>query len=89
MTSAQANTPAHQVRFGSIKAVIWRNATNLGDVYSVRIVRLYKTDGRWVESPNYNRDDLLVVAKVADAAHTWIHAQAASGAHQGSNEEAS
>lgn len=75
MSSAQRNTTAHQIRFGSIKAVIWRNPTNLGDVFSVRIVRLYKSDGRWVESPNYNRDDLLVVAKAADAAHSWLHEQ--------------
>jgi hypothetical protein len=36
---------------------------------------LFKQDDKWAASQNFGRDDLLVLAKVADQAHTWIHEQ--------------
>jgi hypothetical protein len=40
----------------------------------VTITRLYKPDGEasWRTSTAFNRDDLPLVAKVADLAHTYI-----------------
>jgi len=40
----------------------------------VTITRLYKLDGEqtWRTSTAFNRDDLPLVAKVADLAHTYI-----------------
>lgn len=38
--------PAHTIRFGYIKASIWRNQTKSGERHSVSIVRLYRN---WVE----------------------------------------
>jgi hypothetical protein len=35
--------------------------------------RLYKPEGEdWQDSTSFGRDDLPLVAKVADMAHTWI-----------------
>ena len=35
--------------------------------------RLYRTeDGKWQSTAGFNRDDLLVLGKVADASHTRI-----------------
>jgi len=70
------NKPAHQIRFGSIKASIWENETVNGAWYNVTIQRLYHQDGEWHWSDSFGRDELLLVAKVADTAHTWICAQA-------------
>ena len=34
--------------------------------------RIYKDGDQWKHAENFRRDELLVVAKVADQAHTWI-----------------
>jgi hypothetical protein len=66
--------PAHEVRLGRVKATVWANHhAEQGIWYSVLITRLYKDDqGQWQSAAAYGRDDLLLVAKVADLAHTWI-----------------
>lgn len=69
--------PAHEVRLGAIKAAIWKNDTNNGVRYNATFTRLYKDkeDDQWKSTDSFGRDDLLVLAKVADAAHTWIFQQ--------------
>jgi hypothetical protein len=68
--------PTHEVRLGGIKAAIWRNKTESGDTrFSVRLCRIYKDGDAWKSSQSYNRDDLLLLAKVADQVHSWIHQQ--------------
>lgn len=66
--------PVQEFRLGRIKAAVWANETQLGTRYSVTIVRLFKVDGdaTWRTSTAFNRDDLPLVAKVADLAHTHI-----------------
>ncbi len=68
-----ANRPAYEVRLGRIKATVWRNASDSGPWYSTVISRLYKEGNDWRQSESYGRDDLPLVMKVADLAHTWIH----------------
>ena len=63
--------PAYEIRMGVIKAAIWKN----GSHYHVTVSRLYKDNGDWKYSENFRRDDLLVLAKVVDLAHTWIYQQ--------------
>ena len=70
-----ANKPTHEIRIGAIKAVIWANDTQNGTRHNVTFARLYKDDDGWKESTSFGRDDLLLLAKVADKAHTWIHEQ--------------
>lgn len=67
--------PVHTIRFGLIKASIWQNQTRSGDRHSVTIVRLYKNGDTWVESSRFGRDDLPLVSKLSDLAHTWIYQQ--------------
>jgi len=70
--------PIHEVRIGAIKAAVWRNDTSNGVRYNVTLSRLYKDkeDNQWKSTDSFGRDDLLVVAKVADSAHSWISQQA-------------
>ena len=70
---AKNNAPVNEVRFGRIKACVWENQTDNGIRYSVSVVRLYKDDEGWKESLSFDRDDLPLVAKVADQCHTWIY----------------
>lgn len=72
---AQSDRPVHEVRLGKVKAAIWRNETEVGTRYSVTITRIYKTESGWESSSSYGRDELPLVAKVADMAHSWIYQQ--------------
>ena len=64
--------PIHEVRLGSIKAAVWRNDTETGVRYNVTLSRLYKEGDQWKSTDSFGRDDLLLLAKVADNAHSWI-----------------
>ena len=67
--------PAHEVRLGSVKAAIWKNDTDNGVRYKTTFSRLYKDGEEWKNTDSFGRDDLLVLAKLADQAHSWIHEQ--------------
>ena len=69
---APRNQPVHEVRLGGIKAAIWQNETQTGVRYNVTFSRLYKDGDQWKSSDSFGRDDLLLLGKVADRAHSWI-----------------
>lgn len=71
-----AKQPVHEIRFGLIKALVWQNQTRVGERFNVTIARIYKNGDRWIESTQFGRDDLPLVSKAADLAHTWIYSQA-------------
>lgn len=64
--------PVHEVRLGKIKAAIWANETENGIRHNVTITRLYKDGDEWKTSTSFGRDELPLVGKVADLAHSWI-----------------
>lgn len=68
-----ANKPVHEIRLGRIKAAIWSNDTDEGVRFNVTMTRIYKQGKDWKSSDSFGRDDLPLVAKVADMAHTWIY----------------
>ena len=69
--------PIHEVRLGFVKAAIWKNETDAGPRYNATVSRLYKDkeDEQWKSTESFWRDDSLVLAKVADQAHSWTSAQ--------------
>ena len=67
--------PVHEVRLGAIRASVWQNDTAVGIRHNVTFSRLYKDGEQWKSTESFGRDDLLLLAKVADQAHTWILAQ--------------
>ena len=69
--------PIHEIRLGRVKAAVWANETGTGTRYNVTLSRIYKDGEQWRASDSFGRDELLVVAKAADLAHTWIHENAA------------
>ncbi|MCA9160423.1 MAG: hypothetical protein KDA72_18960 [Planctomycetales bacterium] len=62
----------HEVRMGRIKAAIWENETQNGSRHNVTVSRLYRDGEQWKDSSSFGRDDLPLVAKVVDQAHSWI-----------------
>lgn len=68
----RANQPTHEIRMGPIKAAIWANETQNGIRHNVTVTKLYKSGDEWKQTDSFGRDDLLLVAKVFDVAHSWI-----------------
>ena len=68
--------PAHEIRLGRIKATIWENETENGTRHNVTVSRIYKDGEEWKQTGSFGRDDLPLVAKVSDLAHSWIYEQA-------------
>ncbi len=67
--------PIHEVRLGRVKAAVWKNDTEVGVRFNVTFTRLYKDGDGWKSTDSFGRDDLLLLGKVADQAHSWICAQ--------------
>ena len=64
--------PVDEIRIGRVKATIWRNGTDEQLRHNVTFGRLYKEADQWKTTQSFGRNDLLVLAKVADQAHTRI-----------------
>lgn len=67
--------PAAKVSLHPVSAAIWKNQNQKGEAYySVTFERSYKDDaGKWQSSDSFNAGDLLLLAKVADQAHSEIY----------------
>src|SRR5512142_1950610 len=78
--------PVQVIRLRNLRASIWANRLPSGDLaYNVTFDRLYRapdqTDhqgaltkqGDWMQSPAFGKDDLLLLAKLADLADTDVH----------------
>ena len=65
--------PVAEVRIGRVKAAIWSNETKEGRTrHNVTFSRLYKDGNEWKRTQSFGRNDLLVLAKMADQAHSRI-----------------
>ena len=71
MSEQLKKKPAKEVRIGSVKAAIWVNETEQGPRFNMTFERLYREGDTWKSTSSFGRDDLLVLAKVADQVHTW------------------
>ena len=85
--TSKSNRPVHEFRLGRIRAAIWENDTQNGTRHNVTLSRLYKDGDDWKDSTSFGRDDLPLVAKVADIAHTWIYQE--SGGQSAQEEDKS
>ena len=75
MDNEKSQKPMEKLRIGRLVASIWENrgANGEGKFYTARIDRRYRDgEGNWKTSASFGRDDLLIVAKLADQAHTRI-----------------
>jgi hypothetical protein len=75
--AAAKSGPAHELRLGRIKAVIWANQSEGGTRYNVTLRRIFKREGGpgWEQSDSFGRDDLPAVMEVSRQAWLWIYAQ--------------
>ena len=82
----QKQQPVHEIRLGAVKAAIWENETQNGTRHNVSLTRIYKDGDVWKDSTSFGRDDLPLVMKVSDLAHSWIfdNSQPADSTKEGS-----
>ena len=64
--------PITEIRIGAIKAAIWQNGTADQPRHNVTFSRLYKHGDTWKSTQSFGRNDLLLLAKVADQALSRI-----------------
>jgi hypothetical protein len=79
-TTSNVKKPVSKVTLYPVNAAIWKNDTGKGEAfYNVTFERSYKDDaGNWKSSDTFNTGDLLLLAKVADLAHSEIYKLRAS-----------
>jgi hypothetical protein len=80
MATQTAKRPVHEIRLGRLKATIWENDTKDGIRHNISLSRIYKEGNQWKDSTSFGRDDLPLVMKVADMAHTWVYENGNSSA---------
>ena len=76
-----ATKPVHEIRLGRVKAAIWENEAGDSTRLNATFVKLYRVkeeeraafDNGWRETGSFGRDDLPLLAKVADLAHTYCY----------------
>jgi hypothetical protein len=70
--TAATNPPVKTFRLGRIKAAVWENEGEQ-KFYSVTFARTYMDEAsKYRDTDSFGRDDLPLVAKLADQAHTFI-----------------
>ena len=73
MLIATKQKPVHEIRLGRIRAAIWANQTESGEIwFNVTVSRLYNDGTRWQDTTTFRRDDLPLVSKVVNMAYVWI-----------------
>lgn len=80
-----SNRPVHEIRLGRVKCAVWENElSNGGTRHNVTFQRIFLGDDKkWQTSSSFGRDDLPLIQKVSDMAHTWIYQQGQENASEG------
>ena len=68
-----AKLPVKSFRLGRIKAAVWENEADQKKFFNVTFARTYMDETKnYHDTDSFGRDDLPLVAKLADQAHTFI-----------------
>ena len=71
---SNTSKPVAKISLFPVTAAIWQNEKDGKSYYSVTFQRSYKNEkGNWQNSESFGAADLLLLAKVADQAHSEIH----------------
>ena len=70
------NRPAHTVRVGHCKVVLWENKTKNGVMYSAVPIRIYRNEGgEWEETHSLSGTEILLMKEALDRAFDWVSQQ--------------
>jgi hypothetical protein len=68
-----AKAPVQTFRLGRIKAAVWENESDARKFHNVTFARTYRDEQQnYHDTQSFGRDDLPLLAKLADRAHTYI-----------------
>lgn len=68
-----AAAPIKTLRLGRIKAAVWENGADQRTFCNVTFSRTFMDEEKkFRDADSFGRDDLLLLAKLADQAHTYI-----------------
>ena len=71
--ASSAKLPVKTFRLGRIKAAVWENEADRKKFFNVTFARTYVDDAKnYHDTDSYGRDDLPLVAKLADQTHRFI-----------------
>ena len=78
LVTTATKLPVKTFRLGRIKAAVWENEADNKKFFNVTFARTYVDDAKqYHDTDSFGRDDLPLVAKLADHAHTFIFEQLA------------
>jgi hypothetical protein len=67
------SAPVKTLRLGRIKAAVWENGADQRSFFNVTFARTYMDEEKkFHDADSFGRDDLLLLSKLADQAHTFI-----------------
>lgn len=70
---SKTSKPVTKITMFPVTAAVWENRSDGKSYYSVTFQRSYRDDkGNWQNSDSFGAADLLLLAKVADQAHSEI-----------------
>jgi hypothetical protein len=76
---ARGAAPLKVLRLGRIKAAVWENSAEKGTFHNVSFARTYMDqDKKFHDADTFGRDDLLLLSKLADQAHSFVCERLAS-----------
>lgn len=80
----KAKPPIFRVRSGSLKVSVWKNEGQYGDMYSAKIVSVYKDkDDQWQETGSIDGRDLPALALACQEAFAEILVDRGQGVEDG------
>jgi hypothetical protein len=78
--------PVATFKLGRIRAAVWENETDKGVMCNVTIERRYQDGEEWKSSTSFGRNDLPLVARLADEAMMFIYRRQQENAEARQNE---
>lgn len=71
--SGGGSAPVKTLRLGRMKAAVWENSADDRTYHNVKFARTYLDEHKkFQDSDSFGREDLLLLAKLADQVHTFI-----------------
>lgn len=71
----KAKGPVRKFRAGGMNVTVWKNETKRGQMFSVTISRSYRVGEAWKNSTSFREEDLPVLTKAIDEAHSFLRSQ--------------
>ncbi len=67
------SAPVKTLRLGRMKAAVWENSAEDRTYHNVKFARTYLDEQKkFQDTDTFGREDLLLLAKLADQVHTFI-----------------